>query len=105
LAEPIDLLNVGFENPRKLRVQQVGNGGATPTRQKKRERAALENANALPTEPSYRVPDRVTGLQELEELRKLCPGRAWNFVEVNVPYDVGFPCRMLRYSSLNEFLL
>ncbi|TEB39164.1 hypothetical protein FA13DRAFT_1725127 [Coprinellus micaceus] len=93
LAEPIDLLNVGFENPRKLRVQQVGNGGATPTRQKKRERAALENANALPTEPSYRVPDRVTGLQELEELRKLCPGRAWNFVEVNVPYD---ECQSLK---------
>ncbi|EEB87677.1 hypothetical protein MPER_14901, partial [Moniliophthora perniciosa FA553] len=27
------------------------------------------------------VPDRVTGLQELEELRRLCPDRIWNFVE------------------------
>lgn len=29
---------------------------------------------------SYMVPDRVTGLQALEELRQLCPGRVWNFV-------------------------
>ena len=57
--------------------------------------------------PSYNVPDRLTGLQEVEELRRLCPGRTWNFVstklrwaiheayqehrmqvEVNVPYEV-----------------
>ena len=89
MDEPIDLLNVGFENPRKARVQQVGNAGTFLKQQKKRERAALENAT-LPTAPSYWVPDRVTGLQELEELRSLCPGRTWNFVEVNVPYEVGF---------------
>jgi hypothetical protein len=29
---------------------------------------------------SYLVPDRVTGLQELEELRRVCSGRVWNFV-------------------------
>jgi hypothetical protein len=26
------------------------------------------------------VPDRVTGLEEVEELRSLCPDRIWNFV-------------------------
>jgi hypothetical protein len=28
----------------------------------------------------YSVPDRNTGLLELEELRRTCPGRIWNFV-------------------------
>jgi hypothetical protein len=75
--EAIDLFNVAFENPRKIRVQQAGKLGALPKRQQKPERAPFEAARA---EPSYRVPDRVTGLQELEELKKLCPGRRWNFV-------------------------
>lgn len=32
----------------------------------------------------YKTPDRITGLQTLQELKKLCPTRRWNFVEVNV---------------------
>ena len=28
----------------------------------------------------YNVPDRLSGLEELGELRRLCPGRQWNFV-------------------------
>lgn len=28
----------------------------------------------------YSVPDRNTGLMEVEELRRICPGRIWNFV-------------------------
>ncbi|KAF5337217.1 hypothetical protein D9611_003371 [Ephemerocybe angulata] len=86
LDEPIDLFNVGFENPRKMKLQQAGNIGALPRRQQKQKKQALGNGPP-PAEPSYRVPDRVTGLQELEELRRLCPGRTWNFVEVNVPYE------------------
>ncbi|KAI0936134.1 hypothetical protein AcV5_004349 [Taiwanofungus camphoratus] len=83
--EPIDLLNVAFENPRKNAVQVEGNIGGLPRREKKqkmRERLDYSTVNV-----SYDVPDRVTGLHELEELRKLCPGRTWNFVEVNVPYE------------------
>ncbi|KAJ7225769.1 asparagine synthase-domain-containing protein [Mycena pura] len=74
LDEPIDLLNVAFENPRKM-----NNKGAVQKKVKNEKPAA--NAPLL-----YMVPDRVTGLQELEELRRLCP-RKWNFVEVNVPYE------------------
>ncbi|KAJ7357107.1 asparagine synthase-domain-containing protein [Mycena albidolilacea] len=77
LDEPIDLLNVAFQNPRKIKVQTVGNitkGQKRPPKQ------------AANPPPPYMVPDRVTGLQELEELRRLCP-RVWNFVEVNVPYE------------------
>lgn len=31
----------------------------------------------------YLVPDRVTGLQEVEELRRVCKGRTWNFVSLS----------------------
>ncbi|KAF9073720.1 asparagine synthase-domain-containing protein [Rhodocollybia butyracea] len=74
--EPIDLLNVAFENPRKINMLH----GASNKNKKSKDADA-----ALPL-PQYMVPDRVTGLQEVQELRKLCPGRVWNFVEVNVPY-------------------
>ncbi|KAL0849495.1 hypothetical protein ABMA28_013772 [Loxostege sticticalis] len=36
---------------------------------------------------SYEVPDRLTGRQSLEELKKLCPHRKWVFKEINVPKD------------------
>lgn len=84
LDEPIDLLNIAFENPRKIRVQADGNVGGI---KKKRQRTmAIKNTvstdEQLPVQynPDYLVPDRVTGLSELEELRRLCPGRQWNFV-------------------------
>ncbi|KAK7694458.1 hypothetical protein QCA50_001644 [Cerrena zonata] len=85
LDEPIDLLNVGFENPRKILVQAEGNLGALPRREKK---AKLRDRMEYGTiDVTYNVPDRLTGLQEVEELRRLCPGRLWNFVEINVPYE------------------
>ncbi|CAL1696562.1 unnamed protein product [Somion occarium] len=84
--EPIDLLNVAFENPRKLLVQAEGNIGALPRREKKAK--LRDRKDYMSIDVTYTVPDRLTGLQELEELRELCPGRIWNFVEVNVPYEV-----------------
>lgn len=33
---------------------------------------------------NYKTPDRISGLQTLEELKRLCPERKWNFVQVNV---------------------
>ncbi|KAJ2953842.1 hypothetical protein O0L34_g1472 [Tuta absoluta] len=36
---------------------------------------------------SYEVPDRLTGKQSFEELKKLCPKRKWIFKEVNVPKE------------------
>lgn len=79
MDEPIDLLNVAFENPHKLMVQAQGNTGGLPRKQKKeQQRRQIISEPIIHT--SYMVPDRVTGLQELEELRRLCPGRVWNFV-------------------------
>lgn len=83
-GEPIDLLNVAFENPRKIQ------GRAKPSREMKKKKRprdqALENREKLEFD-SYLVPDRVTGLEELVELRKLCPHRHWNFVSAFL-YDL-----------------
>ncbi|KAE9410848.1 hypothetical protein BT96DRAFT_983532 [Gymnopus androsaceus JB14] len=86
--EPIDLLNVAFENPRKMKVLQEGNPNGGRKKKSKARNGVNESANnvASSNSPQYMVPDRVTGLEEVEELRQLCPGRVWNFVEVNVPY-------------------
>ena len=76
--EPIDLLNIAFENPRKIRVQVDGNVGGN----NKALRNVRRKEGPVPGryDPDYLVPDRSAGLSELEELRKLCPGRQWNFV-------------------------
>ncbi|KAH6883035.1 asparagine synthase-domain-containing protein [Alternaria rosae] len=62
LSEPVDLLNVAFENPRI-------------------------HSNLEPNASPYELcPDRVTGRSSLAELVEICSGREWRFVEVNVPY-------------------
>ncbi|KIJ45484.1 hypothetical protein M422DRAFT_250803 [Sphaerobolus stellatus SS14] len=103
--EPIDLLNVAFQNPRKIR------GAVQPSKKKvkkvKESILPLEEDN----DKTYNVPDRLGGLDELEELRKLCPNRRWNFVEVNIAYeessqlrstieDIMFPSRTVMDLSL-----
>ncbi|KAI0095300.1 asparagine synthase-domain-containing protein [Irpex rosettiformis] len=83
--EPIDLLNVAFENPRKILVQEEGNLYALQKRERKQKMKARLDYSTITVK--YDVPDRVTGRQELEELRRLCPDRTWNFVEINVPFE------------------
>ncbi|KIK04283.1 hypothetical protein K443DRAFT_93427 [Laccaria amethystina LaAM-08-1] len=85
LDEPIDLLNVAFENPRKLGITTQESLSNSPRRAKKEKISQLNGSNE-PT-GTYLVPDRVTGLLEVEELRRIYPGRVWNFVEINVPYQ------------------
>jgi len=88
--EPIDLLNVAFENPRKIKVQVEGNvDGMSKKAKQRRAHESRINGNAADIasqKVDYMVPDREAGLREVEELRKTCPGRKWNFVEVNVPF-------------------
>ncbi|KXT17741.1 hypothetical protein AC579_3629 [Pseudocercospora musae] len=60
VTEPIDLLNVAFENPR---VHKSAGGGAFEL-----------------------CPDRVTGRASYAELCEVCPDREWRFVCVNVPF-------------------
>lgn len=92
--EAIDLINVAFENPRKIQVQLGGNSDMLPKRERKKYRKAGEIMKvAGGGTASYLVPDRVTGLEEVDELRKLCPGRTWNLVEVDVPYEESLAAR------------
>ncbi|KAF1832987.1 hypothetical protein BDW02DRAFT_501665 [Decorospora gaudefroyi] len=61
-TEPMDLLNVAFENPRI-------------------------HSNLEPGISPYELcPDRITGRSSHAELIQVCPGRNWRFVEVDVPY-------------------
>lgn len=55
---------MAFQNPRSVANATKLNGSAVP----------------------YSTPDRETGLASYQELCRLCPGRRWNFVHVNVPY-------------------
>ncbi|KAF7789879.1 hypothetical protein EIP86_000827 [Pleurotus ostreatoroseus] len=99
--EPIDLLNVSFENPRKILVKADGNIGGLPKRERKQK--LREPTDYATIEVDYNVPDRVTGLQELEELRRLCPGRTWNFEYQNAKPMVEslmFPGRTVMDLSL-----
>lgn len=71
-------MNVAFENPRKILVQTEGNIGGLPKRERKQKLKAPLDYSTI--DVMYDVPDRVTGRQELEELRRLSPNRTWNFV-------------------------
>ncbi len=64
--EPIDLLNVAFENPRVL--------------------AAAKQHSAPDSDPYNQCPDRITGKTSHAELQQVCPGRTWRFVSINIPY-------------------
>jgi hypothetical protein len=104
LNEPIDLLNVAFENPRKIKVQHDNVRGFSSQGPSKPKQQSPISANDYAL---YEVPDRITGMEEVNELRRLCPGRTWNFVsncayylimgplqilsiqvEINVPFEV-----------------
>ncbi|KAL8674531.1 MAG: hypothetical protein Q9168_001049 [Polycauliona sp. 1 TL-2023] len=63
----VDLLNVAFENPRVLKA-----AGAT------------DNLTAT---AFSQCPDRVTGLRSYAELQRVCPGRQWQFVSIDVTYQ------------------
>lgn len=105
LDQPIDLLNVAFENPRVvLASKQVPKVSKKPKKQQKAKdiAAALESTTldpataesshkslSTPTKelsPYESCPDRLTGRAAVAELRTVCPGRVWRFVAVNIPY-------------------
>ncbi|CAG8465843.1 2746_t:CDS:10 [Paraglomus occultum] len=69
--EPIDLLNVGFENPRSVDAEG-----------RKSRKVSEEKEKDI-----FKVPDRISGRQGVEELRRISPKRKWNFIEVDVSYE------------------
>lgn len=66
-TEPIDLLNVAFENPRVAA-------------------AAATNKSESPTSLYENCPDRITGRKAFTELCTICPARTWRFVAIDIPY-------------------
>ncbi|KAJ5393642.1 uncharacterized protein N7487_011283 [Penicillium crustosum] len=72
LDEPIDLLNVAFENPRVA--------AAAKANQQK-------SPSSLPPLSIYEnCPDRITGRSAHIELQATCPGRTWRFIAIDIPY-------------------
>ncbi|KAG8166966.1 hypothetical protein KVR01_002655 [Diaporthe batatas] len=71
LEQSIDLINVAFENPR-----------VAANAQKLRGQEDSGSFNIYEA-----CPDRMTGRKSFAELQEVCPGRAWNFIAVNVPYS------------------
>jgi hypothetical protein len=68
--QSIDLLNVAFENPRSL---------ANAAKNKPQDASKVN---------MYDTPDRMTGLASAKILAELRPHRHWNFVRIDVPYQV-----------------
>ncbi len=67
--EPIDLINVAFENPR----------------------IASQNRDRSQDELYELCPDRVTGRKAFAELLNACPARPWRFVTVSFNFIEPFP--------------
>lgn len=68
LDHDIDLLNVAFENPRVVR-------------------AATANVLSSSASAYSLCPDRITGLSSHAELLRVCPGRKWRLVSIDIPYS------------------
>jgi asparagine synthetase B (glutamine-hydrolysing) len=70
-TEPIDLLNVAFENPRIATARTQHDG-----------------IDVCPLQNLYaQCPDRVTGISSYSELTRTCPERIWNFLAIDIPYS------------------
>ena len=80
LQQPVDLLNVAFENPRTLHQAQTGDVSA------------------------YEIcPDRVTGRKCFAELSQTCSGRDWRFVAIDVPYSEALNHRSTIISLMKPY--
>jgi asparagine synthetase B (glutamine-hydrolysing) len=66
LDEPIDLLNVAFENPRSMAAVSKTEPGVSPYES---------------------CPDRRTGRSSHLELLRICGGRRWRFIAIDIPYS------------------
>lgn len=103
LDQPIDLLNVAFENPRVVaaakqapkvkgqrKARQGKRGQAEGLDEIAKEPVVAEVASPEEINPFELCPDRITGRASARELRSVCsPGRTWRFVEVTTSEPTG----------------
>lgn len=88
-SEPIDLLNVAFENPRVARARIRTQIRAVKDQYLEQKSAVLESTSGREpkAEDLYEFcPDRMTGRSSFTELVRICPSRLWRFVAINIPY-------------------
>ncbi|KAH9252378.1 hypothetical protein BASA81_009663 [Batrachochytrium salamandrivorans] len=96
--EPIDLLNVGFENPRiaqhkvKIASKNQKRSGSN--------NASIDVSPVVLDDDAFNVPDRLTGRLGAAELCRLFPWREWRFVCINVPYAEAVEFRPLIISLM-----
>lgn len=69
IEDPIDLLNVAFENPRVAAAAKITQQQPTSST------SIYENC-----------PDRMTGRSAFKELQQTCPTRKWRFIAIDIPY-------------------
>ncbi|KAI9894303.1 MAG: hypothetical protein M1814_003059 [Vezdaea aestivalis] len=72
--EPIDLLNVAFENPRVVEASKNPANAHSST-------GLADGQNAY-----AKCPDRQTARKSLAELRSACPGRSFRLHELDIPF-------------------
>ncbi|KAK6502796.1 hypothetical protein TWF481_007842 [Arthrobotrys musiformis] len=97
IEEPIELLNVAFENRRVL---DAAVAEAKKAKKSKKTSTQVENGIELDSNGLEDVsatssinsvydicPDRQTGRKSWVELQSVCPTRDWRFKEINVPYE------------------
>lgn len=91
-GEPIDLLNVAFENPRAIAnaIRERAEQQRIAARRKHKGKEKESDGSVLETHVAgvYDVPDRLTGRETVAELRRIHPEREWRFVEIDVEYQV-----------------
>jgi len=120
LDQPIDLLNVAFENPRVILAAKQPPNVKKQRKCRQGRRSQIESlveeipsieeekiAAEIPpieeTTPYEACPDRITGRSAVRELRKICPGRKWRFVEVKKShhgfenYDINIILRLMYH--------
>ncbi|KAI5454186.1 hypothetical protein NCC49_004251 [Naganishia albida] len=101
-GEPIDLLNVAFENPRAIanatRERAEKHRLAAKRKPKGQEKATDVNSTEEVCAGIYDVPDRLTGRETVAELRRIHSNREWRFVEIDVEYQ---ECQATRSKVLD----
>lgn len=77
IDEPIDLLNVAFENPRRVAAAEATSINSMDMDM---------DETSIPVSAYEECPDRITGRSSLAELQDTCPNRTWRFISINIPY-------------------
>ncbi|KAJ1974637.1 hypothetical protein H4R34_004644 [Dimargaris verticillata] len=90
--EPIDLINVAFENPRAIAAKSAKHQNSDPSSNLSVlfQSAAMDqpiDCSRTEYQRVFDVPDRKTGRTSARALKAWAPERDWRFVAVNIPYN------------------